>query len=92
MQYRYAETTVRIDIRVEQGFDESEVGRIVGVVLREFHLGLEVAAVVLRVRIQDYESNNPLKDVIVNELRQNQHVARAAMIGVSLPRCSSTAL
>ena len=43
--------------------------RCIRVILWEVHLGLKISAVVERVRVEDDESNVPIKDIIVMELK-----------------------
>ena len=43
--------------------------RCIRIILWEVHLGLEIPAVVERVRVEDDESNVPIEDVIVMELK-----------------------
>lgn len=68
MQDGNAEFAVGVDVWVEEGAVELEGGRGVGVVLREVHLGFEVATVVERVWVDDDEGDVPVEDVIFVEL------------------------
>ena len=52
-----------------EGPVELEGGRGVRIVLREVHLGFEVATVVEGIWVDDDESDVPIEDVIVVELQ-----------------------
>lgn len=53
---------------MEEGALELEGGRGVGVVLREVHLGFEVATIVERIGVNDDEGDVPVEDVVLVEL------------------------
>lgn len=53
---------------MEEGAVELEGGRGIGVVLREIHLGLEIATIVEGIRVDDDEGDVPVEDVVLVEL------------------------
>lgn len=63
MQDRDAELAVRVDVGVRDGDQETELGRLVRVFVREHHLGPEVAPVEGAVGVDDHEAEPPLEDV-----------------------------
>ena len=69
MEDRDAEIAVGVDIGVVERASELERRWSVRVVGRKGHGGEEVAAVVERVGIKDYEADVPGEDVVVFELR-----------------------
>lgn len=53
---------------MEEGGVELERGGVVGVIVREIHLGFEVATIIERIRIDDDETDVPVENVIIVEL------------------------
>ena len=70
MQDGDAEFAVCVDVWVEKRAVELERGRGVGVIEGKGHLGSEVAAVVERIGVDDYEGDVPVVDVIIVELQR----------------------
>ena len=72
MQDGDAHVSVQVHVRVPEGGLERELGRGIGVLGRESHLGLEVAARVRSVRGPKYD-HVPVQDVLLVGLSGEEH-------------------